>query len=307
MLKSLLPLILLFVFITPASAQHGNIETHIMVNGQHRDYIVNLPHGKKSEPGLPVVFIFHGGGGNAIQMQRYMDMDAIAARENFITVYPQGIKGHWNDGREVDESITKYDDAQFISQVIDSLVKYYSISTKRVFATGISNGGFMSIYLSYKLSDKFLAVAPVCATIPQKIYDQFYPANPVSLLLINGTKDPLVKYEGGIVGNKLTGDRGESTSTDSTIARYISVDKTAKEPQVDNLPNRNKFDGCEVIQYTYDNGASNTTVSLVKVINGGHALPGASQYLPKFVIGKVCRDFDANQMIWEFFKNCKER
>jgi len=170
----------------------------------------------------------------------------------------------------------------------------------------MSNGGFFSIYLSYKLSDRFLAVAPVSATIPALIYSDFHLTVPVSLLLINGTKDPLVPYNGGDVGNKLIGSRGKCISTDKTIERYIADDKTATEPVTENIPDT-KDDGCNAIKYTYSGGEKNTTVTLIKIINGGHALPGGSQYLPKFIIGKVCNDFAANELIWQFFKNCKPR
>jgi polyhydroxybutyrate depolymerase len=45
----------------------------------------------------------------------------------------------------------------------------------------------------------------------------------------------------------------------------------------------------------------------VKIVHGGHALPGGSQYLPRFIIGKACQDFEGNKMIWEFFKESKSR
>ncbi len=303
--KDFLFFILLFVSFTSYAQQ--NIDGHIMVNGLQRDYILHLPSHIEKRISLPLVFIFHGGGGNSKQMQRYMGMDAIADRENFITVYPQGLNKQWNDGREFKESIAANDDVKFIEHLLDTLENKEPIDPKRVFATGISNGAFFSIYLSYKLSQRFLAVAPVCGTIPQKIYDQFYPSQPVSLLLINGTGDPLVPYNGGTVGNRLIGNRGESVSTDKTIDRFISVDKTSATSSIEDIPNDNKWDGCNAIQYTYSNGKDNSKVILIKIINGGHTLPGGSQYLPEMIVGRVCRDFNANEKIWEFFKSCPEK
>src|ERR1700704_3298743 len=114
MLKSLLTLVTLLISLISADAQRP-IEGHILVNGIHRDYIVHLPSGNKTTAGLPVVLIFHGGGGNALQMQRYMDIDDVADKEKFITVYPQGIKGAWNDGRDFKYEISANNDMQFIS------------------------------------------------------------------------------------------------------------------------------------------------------------------------------------------------
>ena len=274
--------------------------------GDHkREYIIHLPVNYKNSERLPLMLVFHGGGGNSKQIQRYMGMDAIADRENFIAVYPNGINKQWNDAREFKESITANDDVQFIDQLLDSMQKNYSIDPGRVFATGISNGGFFSIYLSYKLSQRLLAIAPVCASIPQRIFPDFYPANPVSVLLMNGTNDPLVPYNGGTVGNKMTGDRGQCTATDSTIKRYIAVNGTKETPVIEKLPDNNKRDECTAMKYTYPGGRNDTRVCLVKVENGGHTLPGGSPYLPRMIVGRVCNDFKGNEMIWEFFKSCK--
>jgi polyhydroxybutyrate depolymerase len=306
MLKRLVFISCIIALAMGALAQK-NIEGTILSGNVKREYILHLPTNYKTGTALPLVLIFHGGGGNDKQMQRYMGMDPIADRENFITVYPSGINKQWNDGREFKESIAANDDVQFINLLLDTLLKKYSIDSSRLFTTGISNGGFFSIYLSYKLNHRLLAAAPVCASIPERIYSEFYPPRPVSILIMNGTEDPLVPYRGGPVGNRFTGSRGDCTSTDSTLQRYINVDKTSATPVVENLPDRDKYDRCTVVKYMYSGGKNGTRVCLVKVVNGGHALPGGSQYLPKIIIGRACQDFEGNEMIWEFFKNCPRR
>jgi polyhydroxybutyrate depolymerase len=300
--------LLLILFTTgliPDCSAQQNIDAALYVGKAKREYIIHLPPKYKKEESLPLVMVFHGGGGNSRQIQRYMAMDAIADRENFIVVYPNGINRQWNDGRDFKESISANDDVQFINQLLDSMQKNYTVNSKRVFSTGISNGGFFSIYLSYKLSHRLLAIAPVCASIPEKIFPFFYPAQPVNVIIMNGTNDPLVPYDGGAVGNRRMGDRGRCTSTDSTLQRYISVNKTGMTPVVENIPDRNKQDGCTAVKYTYSGGKNNTRVCLVKVKNGGHTLPGRPLYQLKVIIGTVCNDFEGNEMIWEFFKNCR--
>lgn len=298
-------LLWMFVFSVIVSNAQKDINGYLDVDHTQREYIIHLPTTYSNDHALPLVLIFHGGGGNDKQMQRYMGMDAIADEENFITVYPQGLNKQWNDGREFKGSISESNDTDFINQLLDTLEKSYAIDKKRIFATGISNGAFFSIYLSYKLNERLLAVAPVCGTIPQKVYDGFHLSKPVSVLLINGTGDPLVPYNGGTVGGKLLGDRGECSSTEMTIQKYLTEDKTDVKPVTKDLPNTDKLDGCHAIEYTYANGTGNSKVVLIKVINGGHTLPGGTQYLPKFLVGRVCKDFDANEMIWDFFKSCK--
>ncbi len=293
-----------FAFASTTLAQQ-NIDGSLTINNVKREYTIHLPPGYNSVMKIPAVFIFHGGGGNYKQMQQYMKMDVIADREKFICIYPNGINKQWNDGREFKESIAGNDDAAFISMLVDSLVKNYAIDSKRIFATGISNGGFFSIFLAYKLNDKFSGVAPVCASIPEKIFDDYSFTKPVSVLLINGTKDPLVPFEGGAVGNKLIGSRGNCTSTNKTIEKFIAQDKITGTATETLLPDTDPKDGCTAKQYEYSSGKS--TVTLIKIENGGHTLPGGSQYLPKFIIGKVCNDFKANETIWNFFKACSNR
>ncbi len=282
-----------------------DINGTIKIGSAQREYILHLPNGYTGTTSLPLVMIFHGGGGNSRQMQRYMQMDAIADKESFITVYPNGVNKQWNDGREFKESITANDDIQFISQLYDTLVKKYSIDRARVFATGISNGGFFSIFLAYQMNDRFTAVAAVCASIPEKIFNEYTFKRPVSVMLMNGTADPLVPYEGGTIGNRLTGGRGECTSTEETVNKFIALNHTAKDAVIEELPNKAKLDGCKAIRYNYRNGTNNAEVDFIKVIDGGHTLPGGAPYLPKSIIGKVCRDFNGNEMIWQFFKSVK--
>lgn len=300
-------LLICICFACTASFAQKDLNGGFMVNKVKREFILHLPKHYDGKTAWPLVMVFHGGGGNSKQMQNYMKMDGIADKEDFITVYPNGINKQWNDGREFKQEITANDDVQFISQLLDTLVKNYAVDTGRVFSTGISNGGFFSIYLSYKLSHRLLAIAPVCASIPERIYNDFYPDNPVSVLLINGTKDPLVPYEGGLVGNKMSGGRGRCTSTDTTIQRYIAIDSVNRDALIEELPDKNRMDGCTAVKYIYSGGKNNTTVCLIKIINGGHTLPGGYPYLPKIIIGKVCNDFNGNEMIWDFFKKCKRR
>jgi polyhydroxybutyrate depolymerase len=297
---------LLMLLLISAGAQQ-NIDALLSVNGISREYTIHLPPASNEKASVPLVLVFHGGGGNNKQVQRYMQMDPIADRENFIVVYPNGIGKQWNDGREFKESVSINDDVQFISQLLDSMLQHFHVDSKRIFATGISNGGFFSIYLSLRLNKRLLAVAPVCASIPARIYSWFFPEKPISILIINGTKDPLVPYNGGTVGNRMTGDRGDCMPTDSMISRYVRINQTTTSPVIISLPDNNKRDGCTAIEYTYAGGMDGTIVRLVKINNGGHTLPGGYPYLPKMIIGRVCNDFEGNQMIWEFFKTCVPR
>jgi polyhydroxybutyrate depolymerase len=281
-----------------------NIESKITVDGIEREYIVHLPKYAKSTDGLPLVLVFHGGGGTASQIMNHSKFNKLSDNEDFVVVYPNAVDKNWNDGRIGDKLPMERDDIKFISNLIDTLYAFYKIDIKRVFSTGISNGGFFSIYLALKLSDKILAIAPVTASIPENLKDDFKTQYPVSMLLINGTKDPLVKYDGGPVGFKddETG-RGTSISTDWTVKIWVNNNGCQQSTKIVDIDNTDSDDGCTAKKYTYYKCNDNTEVVLVKITGGGHTWPGAAQYLPKILVGNVCKDFKATEMIWGFFKN----
>jgi len=282
-------------------------ECEITVDGTERTYLLHLPETVTLIHNLPLVFVFHGGGGTGKQIMKETGFNKISDKEKFIVVYPNGENKGWNDGRGEPIEKTIHNDVKFISKLIDTITKQYNIDTNRIFSTGISNGGFFSFYLAYKMSNKFLAIAPVTANIPKNLKDKYTLENPVSLLLINGTEDPLVKYEGGKIGFKFGKSRGKSISTDETISIFIKNNKCSDKPKAEEIPDKIDDDECYATKYTYSGGIKNTDVVLIKITNGGHTWPGGTQYLPKKLIGNTCKDFNGAEVIWDFFKTRKSR
>jgi polyhydroxybutyrate depolymerase len=282
-------------------------ECDITIDGISRTYLLHLPETGTLIYNLPLVIVLHGHGGTGKQIMKESGFNKLSDRDRFIAVYPDGLNKAWNDGRVKTEKGEMSDDGKFITVLIDTINRQYSIDTNRIFATGMSNGAFFSFYLAYKLSNKFLAIAPVCANIPKNFKDRFTLENPVSLMLINGTEDPLVKYEGGKIGFKWGKSRGKSISTDETISVFRKLDKCNDKPKVEEIPDAAGDDECYATKYTYSGGIKSTDVVLIKITNGGHTWPGGSQYLPKKLVGNTCKDFNGADVIWEFFKSRKNR
>lgn len=293
------------------SAYSSNLKSqtkngNIIVDDIKRTYLIHIPELKNLNANLPLVIVLHGHGGTGKQIMKESGFNEYSDKDTFVVVYPNGINKGWNDGRELNGN-EDYDDVKFISQLIDNIIFEYKIDTNRIFATGISNGGIFSFYLADKLSNRFLAIAPVAANIPANLVKDYNLKYPTSLLLINGTEDPLIKYEGGKVGFKIGKYRGWTISTDSTISIFKNLNKCKDKPEITDMPDIIEEDDCQAVRYEYDNGLMNSDVTLIKIINGGHTWPGGKQYLPKFVVGNVCRDFDAADVIWKFFKLRKAR
>jgi len=300
----LIPAYIFVVFSLTYSA--GDVDGKMTVDGIEREYILHLPKNYGSES-LPLVMVFHGGGGTAEQIKDHVKFNKLADKENFIVVYPNAVDKNWNDGRIGDKLPMDRDDVKFISMMLDTLTANYKINIKRIFSTGISNGGFFSFYLALKLSNRILAIAPVTANLPENLKDSWKTDKPISVLLINGTKDPLVKFDGGPVGFKddETG-RGVSLSTSWTIKILTENNSCMPGVKVEEIDDK-EDDDCKAEKETYYKCADGTKVILVTIKGGGHTWPGASQYLPKIIVGTVCKDFSATEMIWEFFKSLPER
>ncbi len=273
-------------------AQHSST---ITVDGLERTYEFYAPASVKANQATSLVIALHGGGGQGRGMRRLTGFNALADEKGFLVVYPDGLNRQWNDSREFIQGRTQADDVAFIRALIAALKHQYSI--ERVFVTGISNGAMMTYRLACELSDQITAAAPVAGNLV-KGYD-CKPSNPVPLLAINGTTDPLVPYNGGAVARK----RGDVISTDDTMTIWASNNGCTGDPTEEALPNSDPSDGSRVNKRTYP--SCSAPLVLYRIENGGHTWPGGSQYLPKRIIGSVNRDINATQVIWAFFDSQK--
>jgi polyhydroxybutyrate depolymerase len=198
------------------------------------------------------------------------------------------------------------DDVKFISDLLDNLIADYKVDGKRIFCTGISRGGVFSLYLAWQLSERITAIAPVCASIPQAIANYYSFKHSTPVLIINGTEDPLINYNGGpgkMNAPNAGSEKANMLPTEELVSKISKLNNCQSKPAVTDLPDLDPNDGCTATGYTYS--CNDAQVELIKVIHGGHTWPGGFQYLPKAIIGKVGYDFRAEEKVFEFFKNVK--
>ena len=233
--------------------------------------------------------------------------NTLSERSGFIVVYPEGIDNHWNDGRNSEEPGAKkgnIDDVGFISALIDFLVIKLNADQNRVFVTGMSNGAIMSYRLACELSEKIAAIAPVAGNIPQNILLKCSPSHPVSVLAINGTKDPLVPFNGGDVTGPFGQKKlGKVLPVRESVRFWVNFNNCSATPVVTYEPNSDIEDETLVRKEVYTNGRKSSEVVLYIIENGGHTWPGGNQYLGKGIVGKTCYDINADEIIWKFFEN----
>jgi polyhydroxybutyrate depolymerase len=237
-------------------------------------------------------------------MNPLTDFNTLADKEGFIVVYPEAYEHNWNDGRGdpgIKSQAENIDDVAFISAMIDQITRDLNINKKMVYATGISNGAIMTDRLGSELSDKIAAIAPVAGNIPQKTALIWSPSRAVSALIINGTDDPLVPFDGGDV-SFLSLKRGKVISVADTVKFWVTKNGCPAAPKTEQLPHINATDTTSTVVETYSGCRDGSEVVLYKVNEGGHTWPGGLQYMSEKVIGKTSRDFNATEVIWQFFK-----
>lgn len=266
--------------------QHGGLE---------RTYEVFEPNSVATSP-RPLLLLLHGRFGTGENTLEYTQIRPIANRLGFIVVAPDGYKKSWNDGRNDTPAHRKnVDDVGFLNALLDQLMKDYSVDPNRVYCAGMSNGGFMTMTLMAQSGKRFAAAAIVTASVPEKGAEKFLPSPPLPLLILNGTSDPLVKYNGGPISNR----NQEMILSTPKLAEMYSLHCGCTESQVSQAPNTAE-DGT-VTEITKWHGCKEgTALELWTVKGGGHTWPGKKQYLGENLIGKTSRDFDGTEVILEF-------
>jgi polyhydroxybutyrate depolymerase len=277
----------------------------ILFDGLNRTYRIHIPPNISQINSPSLVFVLHGGGGTGENTERTLTLggfNALSDEYGFIVIYPNGIDRNWNDGRNINDTAhqEKIDDVGFLSKLIDNLTVEFNANPKKVYFTGISNGAMMSYRLAFDIPEKIAAIAPVAGAIPKDILPENITGIPLSVFVLSGTHDPLVPWEGGNIGTP-NYPRGTCISVPESVDFWVQRNNCTTNPKGAWLPNKNKLDLCRIYSDTYENGDNDTEVVLYEIKRGGHTWPGGYQYFPKFLIGRTCRDIDANLEIWEFF------
>lgn len=286
----------------------NTLQDSIFHDGIYRHFTVHIPPAYEETVATELLFVLHGGTGSATGMMLYTGFNLVSDTANFIVVYPQGIytgpnlsgnRGHhWADGRMTTiPDVNGIDDVDFISQLIDELSMEYNINAQKIYAAGISNGGYMAQRLACQLSDKITAVASVAATFPDSLLQFCHDPAPISILIMNGTNDIFVPtYTGGMA----TGTGGYVLSTDEMVDQWIARNNCSELVDSIGLPDLASNDQSTVSTFNYKDCLDECEILHYKIYGGGHTWPGEIFHIP--FTGLVNEDINANEEIWNFFK-----
>lgn len=292
----------------------------IMVNGINRYFNCYLPARLKTD--APLVILLHGGGGNKDDILEEpnpsVEWKSIAEDEKFTLIIPNGsdsfgdtmaLEAHWNDCRSDDPTSPKYNDVEFISQLIDRAVREYVSDSFRVYVTGSSNGGMMSYRIGLELADKVTAIAAFIANRPAN--QECLPKNtPRSVFICNGTKDPLMPWSGGQIAGEITivENRGNVMSAHSTLEFWKSYNRALTLVEEKGYQDINSSDQSTVSSRLYQNEKTGVKVKFYTVNRGGHIMPSLSHHpdlssiLMQILVGVQNKDIEGTRAAWDFFK-----
>lgn len=252
----------------------------IEVGGLSRTYHVHVPPGLDAAP-APLVLVFHGGGSNGPATERLTRFTALADREGFVVALPDGVGHNWNDGREIARSRAHrdhVDDGGFVAALLDAVPG--STPSTRGGSTRPASRTAASSRTTWPLISRAASRPSPRGGIADPPSRWLRPERPVSVLILQGTSDPLVPYHGGPVAF----GRGRIIDTEDAARRWAALDG-AGEPVREPLP---AGEGrCGGLRTVYPGGREGAEVALVRLDGGGHTWPGGAQYLPALLVGRV--------------------
>ena len=268
---------------TPADKPSEQKTVNLTVDGNARGFIVYLPTGYNNAGKMPMIFAIHGGSGTPEGMINIANFKTIADRDKVVLVYPAGIQNNWNDGRPTTPNQLGINDVNFFNQMCDYMIANNSVDGTKIYATGISNGGFMSSRLGCELSNRIAAIAVDAATIEAStIASNCNPGRPVPAMYIHGTTDPFVPFTGGLMTAGGTAG-GTVLSHFQAIDKWVVINGCNTTPTITDLPDIAN-DGTTIKQRVYSGGSNGSEVVSYVVLNGGHTWPQGFQYLKVLIL-----------------------
>jgi polyhydroxybutyrate depolymerase len=264
------------------------------VAGEERGYVLHVPEGLDRSRPVPLVISLHGAGlwgGAQRDISRWND---VADREGFIVAYPSG-KGHasprvWRMGGGPGTAR----DVEFITRLIDTLVARHGVDRERVYLNGLSNGGGMTFAFSCIAPERIAAAGMVGSALSFP-WKQCAEAAPLPVMIVNGTADPVIPYEGG----KTWVASFAFPSVPQFTARWAQRNRCRPSPHdsvVGPTVKRREYRGC----------AGGASVVLYTLEGDGHVWPGGGR-VPEWLSGTDSRNLDASRVMWDFFRGRQRR
>ena len=277
----------------------GSVE----VGGLKRTYLTYLPRGLAKE--APLLVVLHGSGesGAAIRLEMGYAFDRLADERGFAVVYPDARDGYWDTcsiAGAIDAAVHTIDDMGFLTGMVDKLITEIGADPGRVFAVGSSRGGSMALRLALEAPSRFQAVAAVSASVPtpENFKCKTVVQGTSSVMIMNGTEDPIVPFNGGEVSLfGLFYKNGRMLSSRESGQYIADFNHIAGAPEVSQAQLANGIH----IEHVLWRDDSKVEVELVAIQGGGHGMPQPYKRRPR-ILGPSAMEPNGPEVIWTFFE-----
>lgn len=243
-------------------------------------YIVHLPPNYDAKKPAPLVLNWHAYQANAMGEEGFSNFDPVGDAKGFVVVYPDSPDQSWNAGTCCAFTAMSRDDVGFAMALVGQIEQTGCVDTSRVFATGMSNGAFMTYRLGCEHAETFAAIAPVAGKVG---IPNCSPSRPVPLIEFHGTADNFVPYDNGVLS-------ADNQTVPQTVAGWAMLDGCTAGPM-------QTYQHGTVTCQNWSSCKGDSTVTECTAQGEGHCWPGQS-YCP---IGASTTDINASQVIGDFF------
>ena len=275
----------------PAQAVTGRLT--VEAGGQKRTAIFVEPERLKRSPRTAIIVLHGANNGSGRRVQNYLGLDESVRSAGSVVVYPDALEGGWNVTGDAGP-----DDPAFLRALAAKLVADGVADRRKIFLIGVSTGGMMALRVGCQSPDYLAGVGALIAGLPTKLMEGCKPP-PLAFLLLNGTANPLIPYQGGPV--RLQGFKLEVVSAEATLAPFAAANECSSQRSVHELPDRDLDDGSRVIIERLI--GCKHMVELVRVDGGGHTLPGRPTRSDRGQsVGALNRDVNVSRLIAEFIR-----
>ena len=292
---------------------------HLTFDGLHRDYRLHVPPQASTGKPLPLVLNLAGATQNGFLEELQTGMDNNADQNGYLVAYPDGTRISkvltpdpvaknaqygWNAGECCGLPVTRrINDVGFLEKVIANIAARTPVNLRRVYMTGISNGGMMAYAMASEASDHVAAISSISGQVE---LPTIHPTRPVPTLEFHSVDDPIAKWAG--VPNK---DPRLRLSVMEGIDQWVKADGC----------NPHAVTGSTIVgaagsisagetatPVTYQDCKAGTEVALWRFTGSGHVWPGSllnTGPMNTWILGGVGRGIvlvDANEAMWQFFQ-----
>lgn len=260
----------------------GTTENQSLISGGLlRLYRLHIPFSYLPTTSTPLVLDFHGHGGSAKNQEHLTEFSALADREDFLAVFPQGTvgpdgKSGWGTGPAKDPTVN---DVHFVSDLLTHLQATLCVDPQRIYATGFSNGGAMAAMLACIMARRIAAFAPVSGSY-FPLVGGCHPSQPVPIMEFHGTADMVVPYDGSFLLNL--------PSVPFWLDEWAKQDGCSSRPEM-------FYHHDDVTGEEWLHCQGNSTVIHYRIDGGTHSWPTLFSATPNTL------QFNATDLIWSFF------